>query len=234
MKQYNCTKCDNKGYIIVEEENGYTHAKDCECVKIRRTLQLAENSGLGDMLCIYKFDNYTTDQQWQMEYKERALEYCQEKGNKWFIAFGESGIGKTHLCTAICGNLIKQGYDVRYMSWLEVSGNLKRRVSESTYEGIIEPYKKCDVLYIDDFFKSDNQTPPTPADIKLANEILNYRYNRARINDKCCKTIISSERLIGQLIEYDSAIAGRIVEMSKGYLTEKTGREFNYRLKNFL
>ena len=102
------------------------------------------------------------------------------------------------------------------------------------YQEDIKKFSECDVLYIDDFFKSENQTPPTPADIKLANEILNYRYNRARINDKCCKTIISSERLIGQLIEYDSAIAGRIVEMSKGYLTEKTGREFNYRLKNFL
>ena len=48
------------------------------------------------------------------------------------------------------------------------------------------------------------------------------------------RTLLSSERLISQLIEYDSAIAGRLVEMSEGYLTEVRGSEKNYRLRNWL
>lgn len=147
---------------------------------------------------------------------------------------GQSGCGKTALCTAICKELLSEGNEVIYMSWLEESGKLKRHINDNDYDLMVDKYKNAEVLFIDDFFKNDNSTEPTSADIKLANEILNYRYNKSRASSSLCKTIISSERYMKQLIEYDNAIGGRLVEMSKGYLNEIKGAEKNYRLRNFV
>lgn len=234
MKEYDCPICHNTEWIDYTDEDGYSYVRPCKCQKIRKSILIAQNSGLGDLLSIYTFDKFSCQQGWQKDIKTMAVEYCKEDSNKWFTILGQSGVGKSHICTAICGELINQGVAVVYMSWLESSGNLKRQINEQEYEEKIRRYKNAEVLYIDDFFKSENNTAPTPADIKLANEILNYRYNKARADGGTCKTIISSERTIKQLIEYDEAIAGRIVEMSDGYLTEIKGKEKNYRLKEFL
>lgn len=231
---YNCSICNNEQWIIYTDKDGYECVKPCQCQKIRKSLKLAEESGLGNLLSIYTFDNYKTDLEWQKDLKNNALQYVKEPTNKWFIAFGTSGSGKSHLCTAICKELLNQGKEVVFMSWLEESGKLKRHITDNDYDTLIDRYKNAEVLYIDDFWKNENSTEPTSADIKLANEILNYRYNKARATNSLCKTIISSERLMAQLIDYDSAIAGRLVEMSKGYLNEIKGAEKNYRLKGFV
>ena len=119
------------------------------------------------------------------------------------------------------------------MRWLDDGNELKRNVLDSEfYENLIRELKTVEVLYIDDFFKSENNTKPTPADIKLANEILNYRYDYARSHKERFITIISTERSIEQLQEYDMALAGRIIEMTKpDYLVKVFGKEKNYRLK---
>ncbi len=86
--------------------------------------------------------------------------------------------------------------------------------------------KEVDVLYIDDFFKPIGGNRPSDADIRLAYEIINARYNRRKI------TIISSERHISEIAEIDEAIGGRIYEYAKGYtvnIARDTAR--NYRLK---
>ena len=134
--------------------------------------------------------------------------------------------GKSHICTAICGELLKQGKEVRFMSWLTESVKLKQNVNNAEiYEPLMEDYKNCEVLYIDDFFKNENITS---ADLRIANEIINYRC----VANK--RTIISSERLVKELIEIDQAIIGRIIEMSEEYVTEIIGYEKNYRLRNWL
>jgi DNA replication protein DnaC len=89
----------------------------------------------------------------------------------------------------------------------------------------MEDYKNCEILYIDDFFKNENLSS---ADLRIANEIINYRC----VANK--RTIISSERLVSNLCEIDEAVIGRLVEMSEGYLTEIVGKEKNYRLRKYL
>ena len=71
--------------------------------------------------------------------------------------------------------------------------------------------KNAPVLYIDDLFKGAER--PTQGDLNLAFELLNYRYN----DERFC-TIISTEKLIGELIEIDEAIGSRIAERSKGHM----------------
>lgn len=225
---YKCSKCQDLGFILKVDDEGYRYAVDCECRKAKKSLQRLERSGLSKLLNKYTFDRYKTEYAFQKDLFDKAQRFLKET-DKWFCVLGESGAGKSHICTAICGEFLKQGKELRFMSWLTDSIKLKQNINNyEIYEPLIRVYKKCDVLYIDDLFKSDNETPPTPADIKLAMEIFNYRYNNG------LTTIISGERTMSQLLEYDTAVAGRIIEMSEGYLTQLTGREKNYRLKDWL
>ena len=221
----NCQKCNNTGWIYYSDDKGYEYARECECVKQRKSLERLERSGLSGLLTKYTFDLYKADYGYQKDLLNKAKNYLTEK-DKWFMVVGQSGAGKSHICSAICGELLKQGKEVRFMSWLTESVKLKQNVNNyEIYEPLMEDYKNCEVLYIDDFFKNENLTP---ADLKLANEIINYRY----VANK--KTIISSERLISNLIEVDEAIIGRIVEMAWEYVIQIIGKEKNYRLRQYL
>lgn len=229
MATYKCAKCKDLGVIISADKDGYRYATECECLKAKKSIQRLERSGLSNLLNKYTFDRYMTEYAFQKDLFNKANKYINEKANKWFVALGESGSGKSHICTAICGEFLKQGKEVRFMSWLTDSIKLKQNINNyEIYEPMIRDYKTCEILYIDDLFKSENTTPPTPADIKLAMEIFNYRYNNN------LKTIVSGERTINQLMEYDISIAGRLVESAEEYLTQINGREKNYRLRNYL
>lgn len=225
---YKCPKCGDTGFLIKVDDEGYRYAIECECLKARKSLQRLERSGLSSLLDKYTFDRYTTKYGFQKDLLDKAQRFIKER-HKWFCVFGESGSGKTHICTAICGEFLKQGKEVRFMSWLTDSIKLKQNINNyEIYEPLIRNYKTCEVLYIDDLFKSDNEAPPTPADIKLVMEILNYRYNNS------LTTILSGERTVSQMMQYDVATIGRIIELSNGYLIELKGREKNFRLKDWL
>ena len=220
----NCSKCNNTGWIFYTDQNGYETAKQCECVKQRQSLARLERSGLSGLLEKYTFDRYEADYGFQKELLTKAKNYLNEK-NKWFVVLGQSGAGKSHICTAICGELLKK-HEVRFMSWLTESVKLKQNVNNAeVYEPLMEDYKNCEILYIDDFFKNENITS---ADLRIANEIINYRC----VANK--QTLISSERLVKDLMEIDEAIIGRIVEKAEEYLTQIVGKEKNYRLKDFI
>ena len=220
----NCTKCNNTGWIEIEKD-GQIYMQECTCVKQRQSLARLERSGLSGLLDKYTFDLYKADYGFQKELLSKAKKYLNEK-HKWFVVLGQSGSGKSHICTALCGELLKQGHEVRFMSWLTESVKLKQNVNNSEiYEPLMEDYKNCEILYIDDFFKNENLSS---ADLRIANEIINYRC----VANK--RTIISSERLVKDLIEIDQAVVGRMVEMAEEYLTELRGSEKNYRLRNWL
>ena len=220
----NCTKCNNTGWVFLERD-GKEYVKECDCVKQRQSLARLERSGLSGLLEKYTFDRYEAKYDFQNDLLTKAEKYLNEK-DKWFLVVGQSGSGKSMICTAICGELLKQGKEVRFMSWLTESVKLKQHINNAEiYEPLIEDYKNCEVLYIDDFFKNENLSS---ADLRIANEIINYRC----VANK--RTLISSERLIGNLIEVDEAIIGRIIEMAEEYVTEIVGKEKNYRLRKYL
>ena len=88
------------------------------------------------------------------------------------------------------------------------------------YQSRIRPFKTVPVLYIDDFLKGGH----TEADLRLAFEILNARYN-----DSSLRTIISSEMSLFDVLGLDEATGGRIYERAKGYVIEAPKE--NWRLK---
>lgn len=135
--------------------------------------------------------------------------------------------GKSHLCTAICGELLKRGKGVRYMMWKDDATKLKSVITDSNeYGKLIDELKSVDVLYIDDFLKVQRGKQPTEGDINLAFEILNYRYANKSL------TIISTEKTIDEILSLDDAIGGRIYQMSKNYsMNIAYDRMKNFRLR---
>ena len=230
---YNCPICKNKGYIIklVEAESGsiYQVATDCKCVEIRNNILRMKRSGLKDIIKDYTFDKFETPEAWQKAIKKAAMDYAKNPDG-WFFLGGQSGAGKTHLCTAICREFLLAGKSVRYMLWRDDIVKIKGAVTESAeYSKLIDEFKRVDVLYIDDLFKTgkaDNSfQKPTSADINVAFEIINYRYNNPSL-----LTIISSELTEDELIDIDEATGGRIYERAKAFTIGKS-RDRNYRIK---
>jgi DNA replication protein DnaC len=192
-----------------------------------------KRSGLKDIITDYTFDKFIASEPWQKAIKEAAMEYA-ENPVGWFALCGQSGAGKTHLCTAICRKFLLSGKRVQYMLWRDEIVKIKEAAkgSEDSDElrKLLDRYKTAEVLYIDDLFKTgraaDNTMPkPTPADINYAFEIINYRYNNPSL-----LTIISSELTEDELLDIDEAIGGRIYERAKTFTIAKN-RDRNYRIK---
>ena len=231
-----CPICKNKGFIeeVVEGFRGdYTSSlRQCECMKQRRSLQRLKKSGMAESIEKLTFATFETTEDWQKSVKERAQRYVQGLGSKWFFIGGAVGCGKTHICTAICGELLKQNLSIKYMSWSEESVKLKGKVNDDDFDDLIRQYKDVDVLYIDDFFKTRRSRTgevqyPSDADIKLAYQIINFRYTANK------KTIISSEWILDELMNFDDATSSRIYEMCRGGSMLQIDRltERNYRMK---
>lgn len=230
---YDCPVCRNKGNIMYyDPETGYEMVKECECMAVRRSQTRIERSGLKGLLEDYTFDTFTTKQPWQKQVKDLALAFTNDHSGKWFFAGGQPGCGKTHLCTAIVGELMKQGKAAKYMLWRDEIVKLKAVINDDeAYGDLIRDLKTLDVLYIDDLFKTGKDKdgkviPPTASEIAIAFEILNYRYNNPHLI-----TIISSERLIDDILDIDEAIGSRILQRAKKYsMIINYDRTRNYRI----
>lgn len=235
---YDCPICLNRGLIarMVEQNGVYNDSYQyCACDEIRRQRMRLKKAGLLHMVDACTFDTYQTPNKWQAFIKETAQRFCQDDEHRFFFIGGQSGAGKTHICTAITAHYIYQGKRARYMVWFDEANKLKGLVTEpGEYAAVMDEIKQTEVLYIDDLFKpikgaNGQITPPSYADIRLAMEIINYRYNNHGLI-----TIISGERPIDELISIDEALAGRISQLSKegGYcinLKKDSGK--NWRLK---
>lgn len=236
---YDCPACKNKGYIaevrFYEMYGYYAEAlQPCKCHKARNALRRLARSGLKDVVKKYTFEKYVVLDAWQQAVKDKAVQFCSDTGNHWFFIGGQSGCGKSHLCTAIAIHMLRCGKDVRYMMWRDENRKLKAVSNDAEqYEPLMKELKETPVLYIDDLFKVGNgddcQTKPTPADINNAFEIINYRYLNPEL-----VTIISSERVLGELLDIDEATAGRIAERTKdaGYcINIRQDRAKNWRMR---
>lgn len=225
---YNCEICKNKGYILRLDEKINEYAVDCKCRIIRRVLRRAKQSGLGDVLSELTFDKFNTSEDWQKSVKDTAQRFCKDDNAKWFFIGGQVGCGKSHICTAIASHYIKSGYDVKYMLWVDDSKNLKALTNDKEYSKEIGVYKNVDVLYIDDFLYTMHKgEAPTKGDINLAMEIINHR-----LLDKSKITIISSEKMLDDLIDYSESIMSRIYQEAGEYkISIAPDRAKNYRLK---
>lgn len=227
---YDCPKCMNRGNVAEPKENGGITFRDCDCMRIRRCIWEMERSGLKNIIREKTFEAYRDSEPWQKALKSGAIAYA-ENPDGWLLFCGQSGSGKTHLCTAVCRKRLYAGDVVRYMAWKDKIAELKALSLDNEHRAeILQRLKTVQLLYIDDLYKvgraSDGSCSPTSADIGLAFEIINYRYiNRLA-------TIISTEKTVQELIEIDEATGSRIVEMAEGHIFS-IGKDMkrNYRLR---
>lgn len=221
---YDCPICLNRGFIAYSNGMEIMNRR-CECMKARKSLKLIKKSGLDHMLRECTFQRYKVNEAWQGAVLRSAKEYLNSPDGSWFMMAGSSGAGKTHICTAVCGELLNRCHEVRYMLWLDDSQKLKAAKTDEKYESLIKPFKEAEVLYIDDFFKMKRGSEIKDTDVRLAYEILNYRYT-----DPKKRTILSSEWTLEQIIDADQALGGRIREKTRGYYVLLTGNK-DWRLR---
>ena len=209
-------------------DDGYTALKKCDCLETRKSKKLIEKSGLKKLIQEYTFEKFNANEIWQRVIKEKALQFVQDKQPHWFFIGGQVGAGKTHICTAIVNELMQQGHEALYMLWRDEIIKLKANVMEGyEYSQAIEAFKTKKVLYIDDLFKSERGKPPTTSDINIAFEILNARYNNPELI-----TILSSEKILKEILGIDEAIGSRIFQRVGSYMLElNKNPKMNMRLR---
>jgi len=205
LKYFNCAICKNKGEIALLGDDGEMTYAICKCMKARHAYQMIDIQGLTASVQNYTFENFKVSEQWQKSLKDTALEFANSDFKNWFLVCGQSGAGKTHICTAIVGKLLQRGIAVTYMPYVsEMQKLMALRYDKEEYEDEIEYYKKSLILYIDDFLKMAGSGGGN--ELRTVFEIIDYRYNNR------LTTIISSELTFNKLSAVDFAIAMRIKE----------------------
>lgn len=186
-----------------------------------RVERAIKESGLDRMLKTKTFDSYIAKENWQKIAKMSCMKYA-ENPNRWLLVCGQSGSGKTHLCTAIVSTLIGKEIPVWYLLYREEINKLKNMSGNDPVERErkMNLYRNAEVLYIDDLFKGS----ASKSDVSTMFELLDAR----RREDKL--TIISTEYNPDELKAIDEGVAGRITENTKKVMINwSEGR--NYRMR---
>lgn len=223
-RHYNCTECKDTGFIFDKETNS---GKLCKCQELKMYEERLERSRIKKTFLSKNFDNYEARTDEQIKIKKLAVDYAEEfNQNKDSIMFlGSVGAGKTHLTVAIANKLMKNKIPVLYMNYVDDMLKLKQSILDAdNYNTELNKYKNAKVLLVDDLFKGaikNGQVNDT--DIRILFGIINHRY----VND--LPIIVSSECWPEDLMDYDEAVASRLLEMAKGHIAVFEETE-NYRI----
>ena len=222
-----CIICKNKG-LVSYLDGMYERHRECKCMSKRIAFKKANQSGLGKYLKKTLDDYETLGEDWRERCKRAVEGYIERHSHDdaWFMACGQNGSGKTLLGSIIANTLLfKKERSVLYVIWTDFIGIVKRMMmGEKTNEvsDRMDEIKNVDVLFLDEVFKEYNST-----DKRYLMEIINYRYT----NDK--KTIITSEKLLNELLDIDEATFGRAVEKCEGFVINiPRDRKKDWRLRS--
>lgn len=157
--KYSCDKCNDTGYIGINM---------CSCMKKALVKEAYNSSGLGKVLSSQTFKNfdlsyYSDDSKdgvssrTQMQsILEKAKDYASgfgKNGKETNLLFiGSTGLGKTHITTAIAKAVIDKGFDVVYDSAQNIIRAFEMQKFDRDETAIVETqrYFDCDLLIIDD------------------------------------------------------------------------------------
>lgn len=143
------------------------------------------------------------------------------------LLLGASGSGKTHLLCAVVNELVERKVRVVYVPYVEAMAELRRRRFDDEWQAKRRAaWKACDLLVIDDLFKVE----PDKYAFEVLFEVVNDRY----FNGK--PVAVSSEWTPDELLEFDAAIAGRLLEQARGHVAvlrhpDGDNLALNYRLR---
>lgn len=160
--QYECELCHDSGYVDI---------KMCSCMRRRLVEAGMASSGLSALMRQQSFENFSLDyyaanpkdHQIMSENYQNVYRYAHnfsirqgEPMPSSLLFLGGTGLGKTHLSTAVARVVIEQGYDVYYNSAVGMISHFEqRRFGNGLASGEDEGdetarYTECDLLIIDD------------------------------------------------------------------------------------
>ncbi len=154
--KFKCEKCQDSGYV---------GTKLCECFHREVVENTIRNSGIGALVDRQSFDNfdlkyYSADPGTLSEMKDN-LEILREYAEGFttnrssVIMMGATGLGKTHMSTAIAKVVIEKGYDVVYETVQNIMSDFEyerfgRGYNTDAEEKKTDKYFNCDLLIMDD------------------------------------------------------------------------------------
>ena len=203
--KYECEICGDTGFV---------GTKMCTCMKKALALAGYESAGIGKLMGTQSFENFSLD----YYKKENANEMTQSVARvrdfaenfdgriyKNFLFLGGTGLGKTHLSTAVAKTVIDGGHSVTYVTAVGMIGDFeKKRFGNGVgaANNDIERYSDCDLLIIDDFgTEVVNQFT-----VSCIYDVINERMN----SRKC--TIISTNLMPKEIdAKYGERIYSRIM-----------------------
>lgn len=185
LPKFSCPLC---------EDTGYVEGRRCQCFERLYKKELAGRSNLGKAMERQRFDNFDLSYYPQIqepgrpcaarENMERVKSYCMEfarhfeSAERSLLMIGGSGLGKTHLSSAIAGELLEQGYSVIY----ETAGDIFAAFEAEKFSRPIpgryttQEYLECDLLILDDLGAEFN----TPFCAAALFQLINSRGNQGR------------------------------------------------------
>ncbi len=153
--KYDCKKC---------HDSGFDGMNICSCMRFALSMAAMESSGLGRLFESQSFDTfslkyYSSDRR-TLEQMTKVLEICTDfaegfdsKTHENLFLCGKTGLGKTHMSTAIAAAVIGRGYEVVY----ESTQNLFDDYSVERFGRVVSGrsgdtarYLDADLLIIDD------------------------------------------------------------------------------------
>lgn len=158
--KYECDSCRDTGYVGI---------RMCACMRRRLVEAGMESSGMSGLMGKQSFENFSLDyyRHNEREYeimkgifatvKRYAEEFTIENGKPMpqsLFFYGGTGLGKTHLSTAVARKVIERGYDVFYNSAVGMISDFEFRrfgngLAQSDGDDTAR-YTECDLLIIDD------------------------------------------------------------------------------------
>ena len=226
---YECERCRDNGFITVMED-GVEVAVECGCRQERIARLRLKNSRIPPVMLDIGFREFDCNGDPALENaRKRAILYYQDfesiedtRRNSLLLC-GQSGAGKTHLGMAVCNNLLtRRQVSVVYMAYRNAVTRIKQATTDKEdYYREVGPYCDARLLYIDDLLKGRT----TDADLNILYEIINYRYMNTG------PMVISTEKTPEQLLDFDEAVGGRILEMCRDHIIRLEGRGLNHRMR---
>lgn len=199
---YTCPLC---------KDTGYTEKGMCGCMRRLLAEASLRASGLGTLASTQSFESFSLDYYADNRpYAEKALrdalafaeDFEESHANLLFV--GGTGLGKTHLSTAIARRVIERGFDVVY----DIAPNVIADFEKERYkrfddeEDHTERYFRTDLLIIDDL----GTEADSPFALSAIYRLLNTRLNNGQ------STIISTNLGQKNLAErYDARITSRLL-----------------------
>lgn len=153
--KYECAACCDTGFI----ENTM-----CSCMKEALVLAGIENSGFASLIREQSFDNFSLDyykkspahldrMTWNRDFLIRYADTFDVRTSPSILMMGGTGLGKTHLSSAVARRVIERGSDVFYTGAIDLFSQFEtQRFKTYTNDPneLIERYFECDLLIIDD------------------------------------------------------------------------------------